>query len=246
MRFDVLTLHPEQVRGPLTTSVLGRAAASGAIEVGIYDIRAHGRGRHRAVDDTPYGGGAGMVMRVDVVSEAVDAVIEAAGEGRRPRVLHMTPAGAPFTQATAHRLATEDHLVLLCGHYEGIDARIDALVDESISLGDFVLTGGEIAACAVVDAVARLLPGVLGNADSAVDESFSHGLLEYPQYTRPRSWRGHEVPEILLSGHHRRIEAWRQAQSEAITRARRPDLWEAWVRSRDGAHPPLAPDEGPA
>jgi len=246
MRFDVLTLHPDQVRGPLTTSVLGRAAASGAIEVGVYDIREHGRGRHRSVDDTPYGGGAGMVMRIDVVAEALDAVLSAAGEGIRPRVLHMTPTGEPFTQATARRLATEEHLVLLCGHYEGIDARIDTLVDESISLGDFVLTGGEIAACAVVDAVARLRPGVLGNDQSALDESFSHGLLEYPQYTRPRTWRGHEIPEILVSGHHARVQSWRQAQAEAITKARRPDLWEAWERSRDGGLEPLADDEGPA
>ncbi len=246
MRFDVLTLHPDQVRGPLTTSVLGRAAASGAIEVGVHDIREHGRGRHRSVDDTPYGGGAGMVMRIDVVAEALDAVLSGAADGVRLRVLHMTPSGVPFTQATARRLATEDHLVLICGHYEGIDARIDTMVDEAVSLGDFVLTGGEIAACAVVDAVARLRPGVLGNAQSALDESFSHGLLEYPQYTRPRTWKGHEIPEILVSGHHARVQRWRQAQAEAITKARRPDLWEAWVRSRDGGHEPLADDEGPA
>ena len=253
VRFDVLTLHPELVRGPLTTSVLGRAVEAGRIEVGIHDIRVHGRGRHRSVDDTPYGGGAGMVMRVDVVAEALEAVTAARREGgRAPRVLHMTPAGAPFTQATARRLAREEHLVLLCGHYEGIDARIAHLIDEPVSLGDFVLTGGEIAACAVVDAVARLLPGVLGNADSAVDESFSHGLLEYPQYTRPRVWRGHEVPEVLLSGHHGRIEAWRRRQAEAITRAVRPDLWRAWALAQGLPVDPseggdgLAPEEGPA
>ena len=245
-RFDVLTLHPDQVRGPLTTSVLGRAAEAGHIEVGIYDIREHGRGRHRSVDDTPYGGGAGMVMRVDVVAEALEAVMAEAPGGGRTRVLHMTPAGAPFTQATARRLAEEEHLVLLCGHYEGIDARIAHLVDEEISLGDFVLTGGEIAACAVVDAVARLLPGVLGNAASAEDESFSHGLLEYPQYTRPRTWQDHDVPEILLSGHHARIEAWRRDQAVAITRARRPDLWETWARARGIDPAALAPDDGAA
>lgn len=245
-RFDVLTLHPDQVRGPLTTSVLGRAADAGHIEVGIHDIRDHGRGRHRSVDDTPYGGGAGMVMRIDVVAEALEAVVADAPAGHRARVLHMTPAGAPFTQATAQRLAEEEHLVLLCGHYEGIDARIAHLVDEEISLGDFVLTGGEIAACAVVDAVARLLPGVLGNAASAADESFSHGLLEYPQYTRPRTWQDHEVPEILLSGHHARIEAWRRDQAVAITRARRPDLWEAWARSEGIDPEALAPDDGAA
>jgi tRNA (guanine37-N1)-methyltransferase len=238
VRFDVLTLHPEQVEGPLTTSVLGRAAAAGLIEVGVYDMRTHGRGRHRSVDDAPYGGGAGMVLRVDVVAASIDAV-------RTPstRVIHLTPTGAPFCQADARRLSEESHLVLLCGHYEGIDARIDVLVDESISLGDFVLTGGEIAACAVVDAVARLRPGVLGNADSPLDESFSQGLLEYPQYTRPREWQGHVVPEILVSGHHGRIEAWRHEQAQRITRERRPDLWAAWL-DEHGAVAPLAPKGG--
>lgn len=227
MKFDVLTLHPEQVRGPLTTSVLGRAAAAGRIEVGVHDMREHGLGKHRSVDDTPYGGGAGMVMRVDVVAAAL-------AEVRAPdaRVLHMTPAGSPFTQAHARRLAQWPHLILICGHYEGIDARVDHLVDESLSLGDFVLTGGEIAACAVVDAVARLVPGVLGNDESSVDESFASGLLEYPQYTRPRVWEGYEVPEILLSGHHGRIDAWRREQAEERTRILRPDLWEAWRAGR--------------
>lgn len=218
-RYDVVTLHPELVEGPLTGSILGRARQRGAIEIGITDIRAFGLGRHRHVDDTPYGGGAGMVMRVDVVAEAV-----AAARGDDGYVLHMTPSGTPFTQRIAERLANHGHLVLLCGHYEGIDARIEHVVDEEISLGDFVLTGGEIAACAVIDAVARLQPGVLGNAESAMQESFSDGLLEHPQYTRPRAWRGHEVPEILLSGHHANIDAWRRAQALARTRERRPDL----------------------
>lgn len=228
MRFDVLTLHPEQVRGPLTTSVLGRAIDAGRIEVGIHDIREHGRGRHRSVDDAPYGGGAGMVMRVDVVAAALEEVVTPGC-----RTLLMTPTGAPFTQATARRLAGEEaHLVLLAGHYEGIDARIETLIDEQISLGDFVLTGGEIAACAVVDAVARLLPGVLGNDDSAADESFSEGLLEYPHYTRPAAWRGLEVPDVLRSGHHARIEAWRHEQALARTRIRRPDLFSAWEANK--------------
>jgi len=228
VRFDVLTLHPEQVRGPLTTSVLGRAIDAGRIEVGIHDIREHGRGRHRSVDDAPYGGGAGMVMRVDVVAAALEEVVTPGC-----RTLLMTPTGAPFTQATARRLAGEEaHLVLLAGHYEGIDARIETLIDEQISLGDFVLTGGEIAACAVVDAVARLLPGVLGNDDSAADESFSEGLLEYPHYTRPAAWRGLEVPDVLRSGHHARIEAWRHEQALARTRIRRPDLFSAWEANK--------------
>lgn len=229
MRFTVLTLHPDLVQGPLTGSILGRAAAAGLVEIDILDIRDHATGRHRQVDDTPYGGGAGMVMRVDVVARAVEAVT-----AERPaHVLNMTPAGKPFTQADAARLSELDHVVLLCGHYEGIDDRIDTLVDEEVSLGDFVLTGGEIAACAIVDATARLLPGVLGNAASAVEESFGDGLLEHPHYTRPREWRGLEVPEVLLSGHHARIDAWRHEQAVERTRLRRPDLYRAWLARDD-------------
>ncbi|MEQ1503963.1 MAG: tRNA (guanosine(37)-N1)-methyltransferase TrmD [Myxococcota bacterium] len=237
-RYDVLTLHPELVRGPLSGSILGRATAAGHIEVGVYDIRDHGLGRHRSVDDAPFGGGAGMVMRVDVVAAAIDAV-------RRPdsRVILTSAAGARFTQVDARRLATLPHLVVVCGHYEGIDARIEALVDEELSLGDFVLTGGEIAALAIVDATARLIPGVLGNASSAADESFAESdagiLLEYPQYTRPRSFRGVDVPEILFSGHHAKIDAWRRAEARARTLARRADLI---GRSSLGAPP--APVDG--
>ena len=222
-RYDVLTLHPELVRGPLTGSILGRAQASELIQIGIHDIRDHASDRHRTVDDTPYGGGAGMVMKVDVVAAAIEAV-------RTPgaKVLLMAPHGTPFNQQRAQALSQETHLILLCGHYEGVDARIETLVDEVVSIGDFVLTGGEIAACAIVDAVARLRPGVLGNAASPRDESFSDGLLEYPQFTRPRSWNGSDVPEVLLSGHHARIEAWRIKQSKLRTRAVRPDLWAAW------------------
>lgn len=228
MRFDVLTLHPEIVTGPLTHSILGRAQEAGLVEVGIHDIRDHAPGRHRQADDTPYGGGAGMVMKVDVVAAALDAV-------RREDsfVLLTSPAGRPLDQAWARELAQLPHLVLVTGHYEGIDARIEDLVDGEVSLGDFVLTGGEIAACAVIDAVARLQPGVLGNQASAVDESFSEGLLEYPQYTRPREFRGVEVPDVLLSGHHARIEAWRHEQSVQRTRSRRPDLWRRWCAAHD-------------
>jgi tRNA (guanine37-N1)-methyltransferase len=227
-RFDVLTLHPQMLDGVLSTSVLGRAAGDGRLEIAVHDIREWAEGRHRVCDDAPYGGGPGMVMKVDVVGRAVDAVKRDGG-----RVLLMSAAGQPFTQASAARLATESQLVLICGHYEGIDARIETLVDEEISLGDFVLTGGEIAAAAVVDSVARLMPGVLGNDHSALDESFSHGLLEYPQYTRPRTWRGHEVPEVLASGNHGAIAAWRRLQAEARTRDRRPDLWARYGRSVD-------------
>lgn len=220
LELDVLTLHPDMIRGPLLTSVLGRAVVAGTLRIGVHDIRDHGTGRHRTVDDAPFGGGAGMVMRVDVVAASLAAV-------RRPdsRVILLSAAGVPFTQARARELSTCRHLVLVCGHYEGIDARVEALVDEEISLGDFVLTGGEIAACAVADAVARLVPGVLHNEASPLDESFAHGLLEYPQYTRPRTWEGREVPEILLSGHHARVAEWRREQAEERTKARRPDLW---------------------
>jgi tRNA (guanine37-N1)-methyltransferase len=224
IRFDVLTLHPEMVDGPLSSSVLGRAVKRGCFSLGVHDIRDHTTDRHRSADDAPYGGGAGMVLKADVVGRAIDEVRR---EGSH--VILTSPSGRPFSQADAHRLAAEDHLVIVCGHYEGVDARIEAFVDEEISLGDFVLTGGEIAAVAVVDAVARLLPGVLGNSASPEEESFSEGLLEYPHFTRPRVWRDQEVPEVLLSGHHGQIAAWRLSQAKQRTRQRRPDLWRRWL-----------------
>jgi tRNA (guanine37-N1)-methyltransferase len=220
MRFDLLTVHPEMCRGPLEHSMLARARAAGVIAVEIRDIREHGTGKHRQVDDTPYGGGSGMVLKIDVVDRAITAV-------RTPEshVVLLDPAGSPFRQADAERLAKKPHLVLVCGHYEGIDARVrDHLVDEALSIGDFVLTGGEIAALALVDAVARLVPGVLGNPESPVHESFQHGLLEAPQYTRPATYRGWSVPEVLQSGHHEKVAQWRKEQSLARTRAIRPDL----------------------
>ena len=227
-RATVVTILPDMFPGPLGQSLSGKGLDTGLWTLETVDIRDFARDKHRSVDDTPAGGGAGMVMRVDVVAAALEEVVTPGC-----RTLLMTPTGAPFTQATARRLAGEEaHLVLLAGHYEGIDARIETLIDEQISLGDFVLTGGEIAACAVVDAVARLLPGVLGNDDSAADESFSEGLLEYPHYTRPAAWRGLEVPDVLRSGHHARIEAWRHEQALARTRIRRPDLFSAWEANK--------------
>lgn len=223
MRFDVLTLHPDLVTGPLSSSILGRAIEQGLIEVGVHDIRDHGLGKHRTVDDTPYGGGAGMVMRVDVVVAAIESVRQSDSH-----VILLAAQGRRFVQAAARALSSRPHLVLVCGHYEGLDARVEAHVDEIVSIGDFVLTGGEIAACAVVDATARLVPGVLGNADSPLDESFSDGLLEYPQYTRPAEFRGAAVPDVLTSGHHARIAAWRHEQAVAVTETRRPDLYAAW------------------
>lgn len=220
MRVDVLTLFPGMVEAPLRGSVLGRGLAAGAFELGLHDIRVHGVGRHRVVDDTPYGGGSGMVLRVDVLDAAITAV-------RRPdsRVVLMDPGGRRFDQAVAQEYAALPHLVLVCGHYEGVDARVrEHLVDECVSIGDYVLTGGELAAAVIVDAVARLLPGVLGNETSAHDESFSAGLLEYPHYTRPREYRGWGVPDVLVSGHHGKVDAWRRAEAEARTAASRPDL----------------------
>ena len=220
MRFDLLTLHPTMCEAPLSTSILGRAREAGLIEIGLCDLRPFGLGRHRTCDDTPYGGGSGMVLRVDVVDRAIETV-------RRPdsRVVLMDPAGAPFTQREAQRLARYPHLILVCGHYEGVDGRVrEHLVDEALSIGDYVLTGGELAAMVIIDAVARLVPGVLGNPDSLATETFTHGNLEAPCYTRPREYRGWEVPDVLLSGHHAQIEAWRRTQSEAMTAAHRPDL----------------------
>jgi tRNA (guanine37-N1)-methyltransferase len=209
--------------------VLGRGLAAGAFQLGLHDLRAHGLGRHRTVDDAPYGGGPGMVLRVDVVAAALAAV-----RGPDARVVWLSASGAPFDQAVARRYARLPHLVLLCGHYEGVDERVASLVDEELSIGDYVLTGGEIAAAAVIDATARLLPGVLGNEASPADESFGDGTLEYPQYTRPPVFEGLAVPDVLVSGHHERVSAWRSAERERRTRERRPDLW---ARRVDGGRP---------
>lgn len=221
MEFQLLSLHPDMLKGPLTTSILGRAQAAGHFKASTFDIRTHGIGKHRTVDDSPYGGGAGMVMRVDVVVEAIEAV-------RRPesRVLLMGPGGRVLDQSFAQELAREEHIVLVCGHYEGVDARVLDHVDEEVSIGDFVLTGGELAALVIVDAVARLLPGVLGNSESPLEESFSDDLLEYPQYTRPREFRGVSVPDVLTEGNHGAIASWRKDASYVRTRENRPDLLE--------------------
>ncbi len=218
--FDVLTLHPDMLRATLLTSVIGRGVGQGHLHIGVHDIREFGHGKHRSVDDSPYGGGAGMVMKVDVMAAALDSV-------RRPdsHVILTSPAGRTFTQADAVRLAGLPHVVILCGHYEGVDARVEGLVDELLSIGDFVLTGGEIAAAAMIDAAARLVPGVLGNDASSGDETFHDDLVEYPQYTRPREWNGESVPNVLLSGNHARVDVWRKAVARRRTAAMRPDLW---------------------
>jgi tRNA (guanine37-N1)-methyltransferase len=219
---EVLTLFPRMIAAPLDESILGRAREKGLLRVQVTDIREFAEGKHRVTDDVPYGGGAGMVMK----PEPLVAAIEAA-KAREPsaRVVLMSPQGRRFDQRAAHELLLREKLILVCGRYEGVDERVLDWVDEEISLGDFVITGGEFAALAVVDAVARLLPGVLGNADSPIEESFAgEGLLEGPQYTRPPEFRGRKVPEVLLSGDHAKIAAWRREQALLRTRARRPDL----------------------
>jgi len=222
----VLTLFPEFFGSPLSVSILGKALERDDIVVEARDIRAWATGKHRVTDDTPYGGGAGMVMKPGPIvraMEAVDVERAALGLGPSTRVM-LTPAGEPFTQRIAEELAEHEALTLVCGRYEGVDERAVALMDRELSLGDFVLTGGEPAALTVLDAVIRLLPGVLGNTASAEDESFASGLLEYPQYTRPAVFRGVGVPDVLLSGHHAHIDQWRRGQGLLRTAARRPDL----------------------
>lgn len=219
---EVLTLFPAMVHGYVGESIVGRAVERGLLQVGVSDIRDFATGRHRVTDDAPYGGGAGMVMKVEPLVAAVEAA-----KARVPGapVLLMSPRGPRFDQAAARRFATLPGLVLVCGRYEGIDERAMSAIDGELSLGDFILTGGELAALCVIDAVARLLPGVLGNAESLTSESFEAGLLEFPQYTRPPEFRGVPVPAALQSGDHARIARWRRWHSLQLTRARRPDLF---------------------
>jgi tRNA (guanine37-N1)-methyltransferase len=226
----VVTLFPEAFPGTLGLSLIGRALDSGRWRLDTVPLREFGDGRHRTVDDTPAGGGAGMVLRADVLDRALTAAAEGTPPDRaRWPVIYLSPRGRPFDQATARRLAQGEGVTLICGRFEGVDQRVlDAWAVEEISLGDFVLTGGEIAAQAVLDATVRLMPGVLGNAASTEEESFSGGLLEYPQYTRPQVWQGREIPPVLTSGNHAEIARWRRAEAEAITQARRPDLWEKY------------------
>lgn len=227
MRVEIVTLFPELFTDFARTSFVGRAAVSGALELVLRSPREFGLGRHKSVDDTPYGGGSGMVMRVDVLVACMEALDEAAASEQKPRARRvlMTPQGAPFDQRRAEAFSREEALMLICGRYEGFDERVRAFVDDEISLGDFVMTGGEVAAMAIVEATVRLLPGVLGNAASIVDESHgAEGLLEYPQYTRPAVFRELPVPEVLSSGNHKEIELFRRAAAHERTAARRPDL----------------------
>jgi tRNA (guanine37-N1)-methyltransferase len=225
-RATILTLFPAMFPGPLGQSLAGRALSGGIWSLEARDIRDSTTDKHRTVDDTPFGGGAGMVMRPDVVSAALAAV-----QDGRP-TLYLSPRGRRFTQADARAYAAGAGLVLLCGRYEGVDQRaIEASGAEEISVGDYVLSGGELPAMVLLDAIIRLLPGVMGAAESAEEESFSAGLLEYPHYTRPAEWNGRAVPPVLLSGNHAAIAAWRQAESEKLTRERRPDIWAAYANT---------------
>lgn len=222
LRFDILTIFPEMFSSPCGCSLLKRALDKGLIALNLHDIREYAEDKHRMTDDAPYGGGGGMVMKVEPIARALEAVPL---KGEDVPVILLTPQGEPFSQRIAEELASRQQLVLVCGHYEGVDERVRTrLVNREISLGDYVLTGGELSAMVVVDAVSRLVPGVLGNCESARTDSFSTGLLEYPHYTRPARYRGWEVPAVLLGGNHREIEMWRRRESLLRTRRRRPDL----------------------
>lgn len=227
LRIDVVTIFPGLFEPFLATGVLGRGLEAGHVEVAVHDLRRWTRDRHRTVDDEPYGGGPGMVMKAEPLVAAVEALAGPRGSGRTARVALLSPQGRPFTQEHARELAGETHLVLVCGRYEGVDQRaIDLAMDEEISIGDYVLSGGEVPAMAVIEAVTRLVPGVLGNPDSAETESFQKRRLEGPQYTRPAVFRGHEVPAVLRGGDHAAVDRWREERALERTRRRRPDLLE--------------------
>lgn len=251
MHFHILTLFPEMVLNGLATSILGRASQKGLISVNALNIRDYTLDKHKKVDDYPYGGGAGMLMQAQPVFDAYQAVVEQIEDRKKPeveatkvlgekqlRVIYVTPQGEVFTQKKAAELAQEEDLVFLCGHYEGIDERVlQEIVTDYISIGDYVLTGGELPAMVMIDTISRLVPGVLNNGESAETESHSNGLLEYPQYSRPEVWHEKRVPEVLLSGHHANIDKWRLEQALQRTKERRPEMYEAYME----AHPPKPP-----
>src|SRR5215470_2721820 len=235
-RATVLTIFPDMFPGPLGASLAGKALATGVWALDAVDIRGFATDRHRSVDDTPAGGGPGMVLRADVLGRCVDAVAPASDP--RPRLV-MSARGAPLSQDWVEELAQGPGTIILCGRFEGIDQRlIEGRDFEEVSIGDYVLSGGEIAAFAVLDACVRLLPGVMGKEASGEDESFAHGLLEYPQYTRPQVWEGREIPQVLTSGDHAKVEAWRRVEAEKVTEERRPDLWATHLTSRGQAKKP--------
>jgi tRNA (guanine37-N1)-methyltransferase len=226
VRIDIITLFPKMFEVPFSFGIFKRAVDSGLVSIGVHDIRAYTHDRHHTADDYPYGGGAGMVLKPEPVFEAVEGVLSAGGDqDKKPSIILMTPQGRTFTQSVATELAGYPHLVLVCGHYEGVDERVrEHLATDEISIGDYVLTGGELPAMVVLDAVVRLIPGVLGSEESSLDDSHTSGLLEYPQYTRPADYRGWKVPEVLLSGNHAEIAKWRREQIIRRTLERRPEL----------------------
>lgn len=231
MNFYVLTLFPQMVEEGLHTSIIGRAVEAGTLHIETVDIRSYAQNKHHKVDDYPYGGGVGMLMQAQPVYDAWKSVVGRLG--KKPRCVYVTPQGGVFCQQTAKELALEEDLILLCGHYEGIDERVlEEIVTDYLSIGDYVLTGGELPAMVMVDAVSRMVPGVLGNEDSGLAESFEGNLLEYPQYSRPEEWMGKKVPPVLLSGHHKNIAEWRRQQSILRTKERRPDLLERAALTR--------------
>ena len=225
MQFHIISIFPELFTSPLSVSLLKKAQDNGIVSCTVHDLRDYAAGKHRSTDDAPYGGGYGMVMKPEPVFAALEAVCQVIAEQGSPRRILLSPRGARLTQEKVVRLANEKALVLVCGRYEGVDERVRACVDEELSIGDYVLSGGEMAALVVIDAVARLIPGVLGSPQSTQEESFNAGLLEYPHYTRPEEFQGMQVPEVLLSGNHAEIARWRRRQSILRTRAQRPDLF---------------------
>lgn len=232
MNFHIMTLFPEMITKGLSESITGRAVEKGIINIDAVNIRDFAGNKYGHVDDYTYGGGAGMLMQAKPVYDAYLSIVDRIQSDKPVRVLYMTPQGAPFKQAMAEELSKEEDIILLCGHYEGIDERVlEMIVTDNVSIGDFVLTGGELPAMMIVDAVSRLVPGVLGSSESALYESFYDGLLEYPQYTRPEEFMGKKVPEVLLSGHHKNIEAWRKEQSLLRTKERRPDLYDKYIEN---------------
>ena len=239
MRFDVMTLFPDMVTGVLNESIIGRAQSAGHIEIHAHNIRDFSTNKHRKTDDTPYGGGVGMVMTCQPIYDCYKSVLEVIPEGAKKRVIYMSPKGRIFNHDIAKELAEYDNLIFLCGHYEGVDQRVlDEIVDEDLSIGDFVVTGGEIPACIVIDAVSRLKDGVLPSSEAYEGESVASGILEYPQYTKPREFMGREVPEVLLSGDHAKIERWRLEEAVRITREYRPDMLARHPEIEESLNPP--------
>lgn len=235
MRIDIATLFPEMCEAILSESIVGRARKKGALEIYCHQIRDYTNDKHRRVDDIPYGGGMGMVMQADPIYNCYNAVCEQLGA--KPHTIYMTPKGSVFNQKKAVELAKLDNILILCGHYEGVDQRIlDKIVDEEISIGDYVLTGGELPAAVLTDAVARMCHGVLSSPECFEDESHFGGLLEYPQYTRPEIWQGEAVPSVLLSGHHKNIADWRLKKSLEITKEKRPDMYKVYIKDKENEH----------